>query len=356
MVDFYPLTVRHVRKTTADAVVVTLDPPNDQPFPFIQGQYLTFRKAFDGEEVRRSYSICSGVDDGVIEVGIKRVEDGLFSSWANTELQAGDTLEAMSPQGRFHVPLAPLDHRNYLAFAAGSGITPVLSLIRTSLALEPHARFTLVYANRTVSSIMFREELEDLKNQYMGRLSVIHILNQDAQGVELFKGRLDANKCDQLFDILIDLSAVDTAFICGPEPMMHAIAEALKHRGLTKDQIKYELFVSNPSGSRRPRQPKTNGAPDEEGPALSVSLDGTAHTVQMKSGETLLEAALRHEVAAPYSCRAGVCSTCICRLTDGRAEMIQNHALEDYEVERGYVLSCQAVPTSDFISIVYEDH
>ena len=215
MARFHTLTVTDVHKTILDAVVLTLS-PEDGDFDFVQGQYLTFRRDFDGEELRRSYSICTGKDEGILQVGIKRVDGGAFSTWANEDLKVGDQLEAMQPMGSFHTPVGETDSIYYLGFAGGSGITPVLSILKTVLTHEPNSEFTLVYANRSFSSIMFREELEDLKNIYLGRLTIIHILETEGQDIDLFTGRVDEKKCALLFKHWIDINSVDTAYICGP--------------------------------------------------------------------------------------------------------------------------------------------
>lgn len=356
MARFHPLTVTNIHKTIRDAVVVTLQPANDDAaaFDFIQGQYLTFRTRIDGQELRRSYSICAGKDDGVLQVGIKRVKGGAFSTWANDSLRVGDTLEAMAPMGNFHTPIAPDKAKTYLAFAGGSGITPVLSIVKTVLAREPKSRVTLVYANVGVTTIMFREELEDLKNLHMGRLNVIHVLERDAQEIDLFTGRVDAEKCAQLFAGWIDIASVDTAFICGPEPMMLAIAGALRDHGLTDDQIKFELFAAAQPG-RLARKPEDTlaDAPDTRTEAR-VTLDGATRSFAMSRDQSVLQAALAHDLDAPYACTAGVCSTCKCRLIEGEVDMRANHALEDYEVERGYILSCQSYPLTDRIAVDYD--
>ena len=250
MARFHSLDVVDVRKETRDAVVVTLKPRDEDAalFDFIQGQYLTFRRKFDEDELRRSYSICAGKGEGHLKVGIKRVDGGAFSTWANEELKAGTAIEAMPPMGRFFTAIEPETAKNYLGFAGGSGITPLLSIIKTVLAAEPRSTFTLVYANRQISSIMFREELEDLKNRHLGRLSIVHVLESEAQDIDLFTGRVDAEKCAQLFRTWIDIASIDTAFICGPEPMMLAIAGALREHGLADEQIKFELFASGQPG------------------------------------------------------------------------------------------------------------
>lgn len=354
MSRFHPLTVTDVARDTRDSVVVTLQPQDPDAFRFIQGQYLTFRRMFDGQELRRSYSICAGLDDGALRVGIKRVDGGAFSSWANEALAPGDVLDAMPPAGKFHIPLAPDQARQYLAFAGGSGITPVLSIIRTVLAREPDSRVTLVYANRRISTIMFREELEDLKNQHLGRLSVLHILGQDAQDIELFTGRLDTDKLAQLFQHWIDIASVHTAFICGPEGMMQTIAASLRDHGLQDSQIKYELFGAAQPG-RAPQAARSQAQDQGKTCALSVTLDGTTRSLDMAmDGTTVLQAALGADMDAPYSCTAGVCSTCRAKVLDGRAEMAVNHALEDYEVRAGYVLTCQCTPLTDRLVISYD--
>ncbi len=358
MARFHPLKVTDVRRETRDAVVVTLAPRDEDRalFDFIQGQYLTFRRSFGGEELRRSYSICSGRDDGVLRVGIKRVEGGTFSTWANAQLAPGEVIEAMPPMGRFHAPILPEAARHYLAFAAGSGITPVLSIIRTVLVREPKSRFTLVYANRQISSIMFREELEDLKNQYLGRLSVIHVLRHEAQEIDLFTGRIDAAKIEALLSGWIDAATVDTAFICGPEPMMRDIAASLRAHGLSDAQIRFELFASGQPGRTPPRPAVTVPAAPGTGIRATVTLDGTTRSVTLAGqGQTILEAAIAAEMDAPFSCKAGVCSTCRCKVLEGEVEMRVNHALEDYEVRAGYVLSCQAVPLGDRVVVSYDE-
>jgi ring-1,2-phenylacetyl-CoA epoxidase subunit PaaE len=355
MPRFQNLTVTDVTKTIRDAVVITLQPDNPEDFVFEQGQYLTFKRDFDGTELRRNYSICSGIDDGVIQVGIKRVDGGAFSTWANTELQAGDTLQAMPPSGKFNTPIEPETAKHYLGFAGGSGITPVLSILRTVLAREPQSTFTLIYANRAVNTIMFREELEDLKNTYLGRLNVIHILESDSQDIDLFKGLVDAEKMDLLFRHWIDITSVDTAFICGPQPMMTAIAEALETHGLGKEQIKYELFKSDQPGKLA--QPAASTTPEElaAGCKATVTLDGRIRSFRIpRDGTSLLDAFNDHSMDAPYACRAGVCSTCKAKVLDGEVEMVANHALEDYEVEAGYVLTCQCLPLGDHVVVDYD--
>jgi ring-1,2-phenylacetyl-CoA epoxidase subunit PaaE len=357
MARFHELEVTDIHKTIRDAVVLTLKPTNGaaEEFDFTQGQYLTFRHDFDGEELRRSYSICAGKDEGILQVGIKRVDGGAFSTWANEELKIGDTIEAMPPMGGFFTALDAANEKTYLGFAGGSGITPVLSIIKTTLAQEPQSAFTLVYANKGVNTIMFREELEDLKNVFMGRFNVIHILESDAQEIDLFTGLVTEEKCAALFNSgWIDIPSVDTAFICGPEPMMLGIAAALRTAGLEESQIKFELFASSQPGRAKKRAVSKDAAAGGNQASVSIVVDGATQTVDVSKDLTVLDAALENKIDAPYACKAGVCSTCRCRVLEGEVDMVTNHALEDYEVEKGYVLSCQAYPVTDKVVVDFD--
>lgn len=353
MAKFIPLTVTAIHRTTADAIAVRLQPADGSTLPFIQGQYLTFRHTIDGQDIRRAYSISAGVSDGALEVGIKHVPGGAFSAWANTHLRPGDTIEALSPMGNFHTPLDPENRNHYIGFAIGSGITPILSILRSTLAVEPHSRFTLIYANRSAREVMFREELEDLKNTHMHRLNIVHILKTDPTGIDLFTGRIDTEKLDALFTRWIRIDPTDTAFICGPEQAMTTIATCLERHNLPKTSIKYELFAAAQSGQlpKRRVQPTPSAATK-----ATIIVDGTSQDIDVAPNETLLAAALRAGIDAPFACQAGVCSTCMCKILEGAADMLSNHALEDYEVARGMVLSCQAVPTTPSITVEYQDH
>lgn len=357
MAQFHPLTVTDIKRDTRDSVIVTLKPSPEASgdFKFIQGQYLTFRRVFDGEEMRRSYSICAGVNDAILRVGIKKVEAGWFSSWANDELKVGDTLEAMKPMGNFHAPLKPAEARSYLGFAGGSGVTPMISLIKTILEAEKKSVFTLVYGNRSTSAIMFREELEDLKNVHMGRLNIVHILESEAADIELFSGRLDRAKCDALFSRWINVSGADLAFICGPEPMMLAVSEELKAHGMDAGAIKFELFASAQPGKAKKKAASGDVAALGRKCSATIILDGASRIVELAKGEeTVLEAALAASIDAPFACKAGVCSTCRAKLIEGEVDMEANYALEDYEVERGYILTCQSHPRTDRIVVDYD--
>jgi ring-1,2-phenylacetyl-CoA epoxidase subunit PaaE len=356
MGKFYPLTVSGVRKETRDSVVLTLEVPTDHKadFRFIQGQYLTFRAKIDGEEVRRSYSICAAVQDPNLRVGIKKVPGGRFSTWANDLLKAGNILEAMPPMGSFFVPLDPAARKYYVAFAGGSGITPVLGIIKTTLLTEPKSSFTLFYGNRASSTIMFREELEDIKNNNLGRFQLVHILDREQQDVELFNGMLDRNKCDLLLKHWVNASDIDTAFICGPEPMMLQVSEALQAAGLDKRQIKFELFASQ--GQKGGRRVQTQPVSKTENACqATIIVDGRGRTFDMQKGtKTILDAALEEGLELPYACKGGVCSTCRALLSEGEVEMDANFALEDYEVRRGYILTCQSYPVTDKVLVDFD--
>lgn len=352
MAQFHTLTVSEIHKTIRDAAVLTLHPDDASAFSFVPGQYLTFKRDFEGEQLRRSYSICTAVHDGLLKVGIKRVDGGVFSTWANTELKVGDKLEAMPPMGKFFSGDAFTDDTHLLGFAGGSGITPVLSIIRTTLAESDTARFTLVYANCNVNTIMFRDELEDLKNRFMQRLSIVHVLEEDSQGIDLFTGRVDAEKCKALFKHWIDIKSVTCSYICGPEPMMQAIAAALEENGLEKSQIRFELFGSDQPG--RAKKPAVSHDDKDIGLQAQVTLNGETRAFTMKRDTSLLEAGLANTLDAPFACKAGVCSTCKAKVLEGETQMLVNHALEDYEVEAGYVLTCQCYPLSDKVVWDYD--
>ncbi len=352
MPKFEPWDVTAIRKTIADAVEITLAPASGKLPGFLPGQHLTFRRSFDGVELRRNYSICTAPHEGQIKVGIKRIEGGVFSTWANEELKLGDRLEAMPPQGRFTLKTDPDAARNYIAFAGGSGITPILSMLRAVLAEEPRSTFTLVYANRAVSSIMFREELEDLKDAHLGRFSLVHVLETDAQEIDLFTGRLDAEKCAALFRSWVDVGSADEALICGPEPMMEAVRESLLSHGMARDAIHFELFRSDQPGRAPHPAPRRGGTAARV--EAEVRLDGASYRFEVPEGTSLLDAALQNGVDAPYACKAGVCASCKARLLEGKVDMIANHALEDYEVEAGQVLTCQCYPLSEKIVISYD--
>jgi ring-1,2-phenylacetyl-CoA epoxidase subunit PaaE len=322
-------------------------------FRFEQGQHLTLRTDLGGEDVRRSYSICSAVQDGCLRIAVKKAPGGVFSTWANNALKAGDTIDAMPPLGHFNVPLDAAASRHYLGFAAGSGITPVLSIVKTTLAAEARSRFTLVYGNRASGTVMFKEELAALKDTYLGRFNLVHVLSREAQDIELLHGRIDRVKADALIAHWLDLAHVDAVFVCGPDGMMQAVADALKARGYPDAKIKIERFATSV-----PRHEHKQGKPIEPGHTqceVTVVLDGVTRSFTLEKGkESVLEAGLAAGIELPYSCKSGVCSTCRAKLTAGEVDMDVNFALEDYEVARGFVLTCQSHPVTDRIAVDYD--
>lgn len=347
MPRFHPLEITNIRRETDSAVVLSLSPQSGN-FSFEAGQYLTFRKDFDGAELRRCYSVCAAPEEG-LKVGIKAVEGGAFSSFANSGLKVGDVLEAMEPMGSFGAKKA----LNNLGFAGGSGITPLLSIIKSALQDDENARFTLVYANRSVASTMFRDELQDLKDSFLDRFHVIHILEDNAQDIDLFSGRLDAEKLAGLFKGWVNIEAVEQAYICGPAPMMEAVrAGLLPH--LDASRISIEQFLSDqPGRAAQPTAPLASSAPRGALQA-TVLLDGVSHEVVLDAETSVLQAALDAKLDAPYACRAGVCSSCKARLISGEVVMRANQALEDYEVEQGYILTCQSHAKTKNIVVDYD--
>jgi ring-1,2-phenylacetyl-CoA epoxidase subunit PaaE len=352
MTKFHALRVADVRPETRDAVVVRFEVPasDADAFRYAAGQHLTLKAQIDGQEIRRSYSICASEQEQQLRVAIKRVDDGLFSNWAAEHLRPGATVEVMEPQGHFNVPLEPQGARHHVAFASGSGITPVLSLIKTTLAAEPHSRFTLIYGNRASSSVIFKEELEDLKDRYLTRLRLVFILSREQQDVDLFNGRIDAEKCDALLRHWVDPGDIDVAYICGPQSMMEQVSEQLVAHGLPKARIRMELFASAmPKGPRPERAARIKGA---QGCTVTVIHHGLTRRFTMpKNKGTVLDAALEDGIELPYSCKGGVCGTCRCKLIKGEVDMDANYSLEDYELARGFVLACQSFPVTDELLI-----
>jgi ring-1,2-phenylacetyl-CoA epoxidase subunit PaaE len=355
MSKFYPLTVAGVRHETRDAIAVTLDVPDElkATFAYKQGQHLTLRAMIEGEDVRRSYSICSAVQDDALRVAIKRTPGGMFSSWANEALKPGMQLDVMPPMGHFNVPLDAANEKRYLAFAAGSGITPILSIIKTTLQAEPKSSFTLVYGNRATSSVIFRDELTDLKDTYLDRLRLVYVMSREQQDIELFNGRITREKCGQFLQHWIDIADIDVAFICGPEEMMHGVSAALHEAGMAKEQIRIELFAASiPKHEHKPRKLEAGERHQTE---VTVIMDGSASSFSMdKDKESVLDAGLRAGLEMRWSCKGGVCSTCRCKVLEGEVEMDVNYALEDYEVARGFVLSCQSFPLTDKVVLDFD--
>jgi ring-1,2-phenylacetyl-CoA epoxidase subunit PaaE len=355
MSKFHELRVASCKPETRDAVVVTFDVSEEQreAFEFVQGQHLTLRSNFDGEEVRRSYSICSAPHERTLRIAIKRAQDGVFSTWANQNLRAGLVVDCMEPAGHFYVPLDAARARHHVAFAVGSGITPVLSIIKATLAGEPKSRVTLVYGNRASSSVLFKEELEDLKDRYLDRFNLVFILSREHQEIDLFNGRIDLTKCDELLQYWINPADIDVAYICGPQSMMEEVSQSLQAKGIKKDQIKMELFANGMA--RTPRRAHAVAAAGDTECKVVVIQDGHKREfITEKNKSTLLDAALSQGIELPYSCKGGVCSSCRCKMIAGEVDMDVNFALEDYEVARGFILTCQSYPLTSEIVLDFD--
>lgn len=355
MSKFHSLPIASIVRETRDAVAVTfaVPPALREQFRFEQGQHLTLRADIDGQDVRRSYSICSGVHDGTLRIAVKRSPGGVFSNWANEKLAAGHAIDVMPPMGHFNVALDAERARRYVAFAAGSGITPLLSIVKTTLETEPRSTFTLFYGNRASASVMFKEELAALKDLYLERFNLVHILSREAQDIELLHGRIDRGRAAALLTHWLPPGVIDAAFICGPEGMMDAVAQALRDAGLPESKIKIERFAASiPKHEHVPR-PLSQAAQTEC--EVTVVIDGARRTYTLeKTRENILDAGLANGVELPYSCKGGVCSTCRCRLVEGEVDMDVNFALEDYEVARGFILCCQSYPVTDKVVVDYD--
>lgn len=355
MSKFYPLTVGAVHNETRDTIAVTFNVPPElkDSFQYQQGQHLTLRALINDEDVRRSYSICSAVQDKQLRVAIKRCSGGLFSTWANDTLKPGAVIEVMPPMGHFNVPLSAATARNYVAFAAGSGITPIMSIIKTTLLTEPNSSFTLFYGNRASSTVIFKEELTDLKDMYMDRLQLAYVMSREQQDIELFNGRITKQKTELLLRHWVRVEDIDVAFICGPEDMMLGVSAALQEAGMPKQDIKIELFAASiPKHQHKPRALSADVPHETE---VTVIMDGNHTRFTMdKDKESILDAGLRAGIDMRYSCKGGVCSTCRCKLIDGKVDMDVNYALEDYEIARGFVLSCQSFPVTDKVVVDFD--
>ncbi len=354
--NFHPLRVAGVRREIDDAVSLELEVPPElrDAFRFTPGQHLTLRAEIGGEDVRRNYSVCAAPHEGELRVAVKRVAGGVFSAYANEVLRPGDTLEAMTPHGSFTWTFDPAQSRAYVGFAGGSGITPVLSLLKTALEVEPGSSFTLLYGNRGSGSIMFLEELANLKNRFIDRLQIYHFLEDEAEEVELFNGRLDSGKIGEVLGSLVDPAAIDVAFICGPGPMMDAAEAGLLGAGVARDRILIERFtIGTVSAADVAR------ARDLEQQAVDrrvqLTLEGRRRLVTFDADQrNILDAARAAGLPAPFACKAGVCATCRAKLTAGRVEMLRNYGLSEAEVAAGYVLTCQAVPLTDDVALDYD--
>ena len=369
-VHFHSLRIKRISPEAAGASAITFDipPALRAEFDFRPGQFLTLRTMLEGKEARRSYSICSPhqrySNDCEIDVGIKPVEGGGFSSWATQSLRPGDTIEVMPPQGRFTPRVAGARHR--VGFAAGSGITPMLSIIATTLAQDSASSFTLVYGNQRLNTIMFNEALQDLKDSYPARLALIHLLSRQPQETTLLNGRIDQAKVGELLRTLLPVAGIDEAFLCGPEGMIDAAQSALLAAGLAPDRVHAERFYSDgalaaPSGTSgagaAPSQSHASSASTSTSAStqLEIILDGKTHSLVMGPQDRVLDVALAAGLDLPYSCKGGVCCTCRARVLEGRAEMEKNYTLEPWEIDKGFVLTCQSRPLTDVLVVSYDE-
>ena len=349
---FHTLTVSDVRRETAEAVSLAFTVPDRlrDAYRYTPGQYLTLRATIDGEAVRRSYSICSGLDDGELRVVVKRLAGGAFSSWVSEHLHVGDTLSVMTPDGRFGVPIEPGSPRTLAAFAAGSGITPVMAILKTVLDREA-GRFFLFYGNRSTADIIFRDQLGDLKDRYLARLAVFHVLSREQQDIAMLNGHLDAEKVGVLLRSVVPAASVDQAFVCGPQPMIEGLVAALAALGMAPERVHIERFTPGIGG--RPRSVAIAPSAPAKATAMVIS-EGARFEFPVADGEAIIDAAIRAGRSLPYSCKGGMCCTCRARLVEGKVEMAVNYSLEPWELKAGYVLTCQSHPVTDRVVVDYD--
>ncbi|MBT8271828.1 MAG: 2Fe-2S iron-sulfur cluster binding domain-containing protein [Flavobacteriaceae bacterium] len=356
MAEFYEVKIADLYKETKDTVVVTFDLPDQlkEIFGFIQGQHLILKKTLNGQDIRRTYSLCTSPDDQIWRVAIKQIPGGLFSTYANEQLAIGDSIEIMNPRGNFYVETNPDTSRNYIAFVAGSGITPILSMIKTHLEREPGSTFKLFYLNKTSQSIIFKEEIEQLKNRFFERFHVFYFLTQEQRDIEFLNGRFDKEKMAILTKTFIDIEDTAHCFLCGPKDMIFLIRDELIAAGLPSEHIHYELFFSGePSTADLQFAETLENVPD--GTAVTI-IDGGKefHFTMQEANQSLLDGALSEGADLPFACKGGVCSTCKCKVLEGEVKMKLNYALEQHELDQNLVLSCQAVPLTDKVIVDFD--
>lgn len=351
MTVFHRLSIAAIERDTPDAVAVTFCVPDNlhEHYRYRPGQHLTLKALVNGEDLRRCYSICSSPDDGVLKIGVKAIHEGRFSNFINQQLHVGDSLDVMIPQGKFGYQPQVTTEGRYLAVAAGSGITPLLSIIKATLQTEPHSRFTLIYGNKNSRSVMFKESIADLKNQYAERFQVLYLFSQEQQDSALLSGRVNKPQLMALGKTLLNFKQFDHAFVCGPEEMMDDVQSALAECGMAPERIHSERF--NTSGTKF--RPSATLATDNR--QVSIHLDGRTMTINMDSqDDSILDAALRQGADLPYACKGGVCATCKCKLKAGEVEMGVNYSLEPDQIADGYILSCQAWPKGDGVELDFD--
>lgn len=355
--QFHSLKICDIRRETATCVSVSFEIPTElqSEFSYNAGQYITIKKQINGEELRRSYSLCSSPLEHDFRVAIKQVHGGRFSTYANNEMRVGDMLEVMTPMGNFTSSLDATASHNYMAFAAGSGITPVISLMKSILQTETSSTFTLVFGNQNFYSIIFREEIEALKNRYIGRLQVFHILSRERMESDINYGRIDGPKCEQLFSKLIDYRNIDQFFMCGPEEMILSVKNFLEAKGVESSKIHFELFTSDSSGKAKQVYQESRIADQGKVSMVTIKIDDRSIDFPLQfGGDTILDAALKQGADLPFACKGGVCCTCRAKVMEGTVAMEVNYALEKDEVDNGFILSCQAHPTSDRVVIDFD--
>ena len=358
---FHPLRVQTIEPDTPEAVIVSFEVPEPlrAVFSFTQGQYLTLRTQIEGQDLRRSYSICAGVDDGVLRVGVRKVKDGVFSNWIIAHLKPGDTVQVMAPQGRFFVPIEATAHRHHLGIAGGSGITPILSLMKTVLAREPHSRFTLIYGNRQLRSTMFKEEIEDLKNRYLTRLVLHHVFSDEHTDAPLNQGVMSRDKISEFLGALVPASRIDHAFICGPFQMNDEAEAALLAAGVPAERLHIERFgvAQTPFGVEAVGAVLHEAQPgDAETARVVIIRDGLRREIQYRKDQpSLLDCATAAGLEVPYSCTSGVCGTCRAKLIEGEVRMERNFALDKTDLANGFVLTCQAHPLTERVVLSFDD-
>ncbi|MEM6461612.1 MAG: 1,2-phenylacetyl-CoA epoxidase subunit PaaE [Pseudomonadota bacterium] len=359
MSRFHALKISDVRRETDDAVSIAFDVPKDAEdrFSFVPGQYLTLRADINGVSVQRTYSICSALGDGELRVAIKRVDGGVFSNYANDNLSAGMTVEVMAPQGRFTAQTSQTAENHYVAFTAGSGVTPIFSIVKTILAREPESTFTMFYGNRDRASVIFREQLEDLKDRFLERFTLVHVLSREGQDVDLLHGRLDAERIERFAAAgLFDPLNVNSYFLCGPGDMIEKNRETLERLGVPAERIRFELFT--PAEGSPPPKPISEQARAavEKGASVETVLDGAALGFVMGAeDENVVDAAHRHGIELPFSCKGGMCCTCRCKVREGEVEMAANYSLEPWELEAGFVLACQSRPLTEKVVLDFDE-
>ena len=359
-VIFHPLRVGAIEPDTAEAVIVSFDVPEPlrDVFGFTQGQYLTLRKQIDGRELRRSYSICAGVDDGQLRVGVRKVRGGVFSNWINDSLKPGDTIDVMAPQGRFFVPLDPAAHDHHVGIAGGSGITPILSIMKTVLAREPHSRFTLIYGNRLLRSTMFKEEIDDLKNRYLARLVLHHVFSDEHTDAVLNMGLMNRGKIGDFLRSVVPAASIDHAYVCGPFQMNDEAEAALLEASVAEDRIHIERFgIAQPDATGKVDAIVHEARPgDAELARIVIVRDGLRREIEFRKDQpSILDGASAAGLEVPYSCTSGVCGTCRAKVMEGRVRMERNFALDRNEVAAGFVLTCQAHPLTERVVLSFDE-